>query len=124
MQRILTSRVVVEVSAYQPAIPGPGVPAVCRCMHPYITAARPDVPFKIGLLTFVQHLMRGAHKNYSGIMFQDVFCEPGSIRGRIHFKPVGCSQLLNGRDRSEEHTSELQSLMRISYAVFCLPKKH
>src|SRR3546814_8399779 len=27
------------------------------------------------------------------------------------------------RDRSEEHTSELQSLMRISYAVFCLNKK-
>src|SRR3546814_4441336 len=27
-------------------------------------------------------------------------------------------------DRSEEHTSELQSLMRISYAVFCLIKKY
>src|SRR3546814_8235688 len=32
---------------------------------------------------------------------------------------VSCSQ-----DRSEEHTSELQSLMRISYAVFCLKKKN
>src|SRR3546814_5941872 len=30
---------------------------------------------------------------------------------------------LPGVDRSEEHTSELQSLMRISYAVFCLKKK-
>src|SRR3546814_5214242 len=29
-----------------------------------------------------------------------------------------------GLDRSEEHTSELQSLMRISYAVFCLKKKN
>src|SRR3546814_5141509 len=28
-----------------------------------------------------------------------------------------------GKPRSEEHTSELQSLMRISYAVFCLKKK-
>src|SRR3546814_2545057 len=28
------------------------------------------------------------------------------------------------KDRSEEHTSELQSLMRISYAVFCLKKKN
>src|SRR3546814_9543827 len=28
-----------------------------------------------------------------------------------------------GLDRSEEHTSELQSLMRLSYAVFCLKKK-
>src|SRR3546814_9491065 len=31
---------------------------------------------------------------------------------------------LEPRTRSEEHTSELQSLMRISYAVFCLKKKH
>src|SRR3546814_10791481 len=29
----------------------------------------------------------------------------------------------SGENRSEEHTSELQSLMRISYAVFCLKKK-
>src|SRR3546814_8585749 len=33
------------------------------------------------------------------------------------------SILTNGSTRSEEHTSELQSLMRISYAVFCLKKK-
>src|SRR3546814_1197305 len=31
---------------------------------------------------------------------------------------------LEGAQRSEEHTSELQSLMRISYAVFCLKKKN
>src|SRR3546814_7844501 len=31
---------------------------------------------------------------------------------------------LDSLDRSEEHTSELQSLMRISYAVFCLKKKN
>src|SRR3546814_8635640 len=31
--------------------------------------------------------------------------------------------LAQHRNRSEEHTSELQSLMRISYAVFCLKKK-
>src|SRR3546814_2534393 len=30
---------------------------------------------------------------------------------------------IEGAQRSEEHTSELQSLMRISYAVFCLKKK-
>src|SRR3546814_2308284 len=30
---------------------------------------------------------------------------------------------MNAQERSEEHTSELQSLMRISYAVFCLKKK-
>src|SRR3546814_2333415 len=43
--------------------------------------------------------------------------------------PNGVSDRLAGsqpiplRSRSEEHTSELQSLMRISYAVFCLKKK-
>src|SRR3546814_17545870 len=33
------------------------------------------------------------------------------------------TELAAHADRSEEHTSELQSLMRISYAVFCLKKK-
>src|SRR3546814_10811505 len=33
------------------------------------------------------------------------------------------SARISSSDRSEEHTSELQSLMRISYAVFCLKKK-
>src|SRR3546814_7161534 len=33
------------------------------------------------------------------------------------------SPSIEARKRSEEHTSELQSLMRISYAVFCLKKK-
>src|SRR3546814_10481883 len=41
---------------------------------------------------------------------------------------VAAIKALTGLDvwkaRSEEHTSELQSLMRISYAVFCLKKKH
>src|SRR3546814_2460085 len=40
---------------------------------------------------------------------------------------VTCSFDVNARwrdGRSEEHTSELQSLMRISYAVFCLKKKN
>src|SRR3546814_15335088 len=43
---------------------------------------------------------------------------------RLRAPPRLCSLLRPGRkDRSEEHTSELQSLMRISYAVFCLKKK-
>src|SRR3546814_10350565 len=37
--------------------------------------------------------------------------------------PAGHRIGLDRRRRSEEHTSELQSLMRISYAVFCLKKK-
>src|SRR3546814_10369098 len=35
----------------------------------------------------------------------------------------GIGRVDDGNVRSEEHTSELQSLMRISYAVFCLKKK-
>src|SRR3546814_5141741 len=41
----------------------------------------------------------------------------------LHRHLVLVEQALVGADRSEEHTSELQSLMRISYAVFCLKKK-
>src|SRR3546814_6613163 len=38
---------------------------------------------------------------------------------------VGAAAIVKGATaRSEEHTSELQSLMRISYAVFCLKKKN
>src|SRR3546814_3953029 len=40
------------------------------------------------------------------------------------FIEAGQQAGLPRNDRSEEHTSELQSLMRISYAVFCLKKKN
>src|SRR3546814_5422696 len=45
-----------------------------------------------------------------------------SFVGRISSHSIGGMAVLAGRLRSEEHTSELQSLMRISYAVFCLKK--
>src|SRR3546814_10243973 len=54
-------------------------------------------------------------------------------RPRLHQRAEALARRALGRDiekvefavaiRSEEHTSELQSLMRISYAVFCLKKK-
>src|SRR3546814_1324496 len=44
-------------------------------------------------------------------------------RGLAHRQPEEEGTRRDGRGRSEEHTSELQSLMRISYAVFCLKKK-
>src|SRR3546814_2066311 len=68
-------------------------------------------------------------------LFRSLGCrfDPG---GRSRFRPDGTRWLhtrLGARAsrsrrelfllRSEEHTSELQSLMRISYAVFCLKKK-
>src|SRR3546814_4789252 len=59
---------------------------------------------------------------------------PGGVNSPVRaFKSVGGEPFFVQRaegpylfdvDRSEEHTSELQSLMRISYAVFCLKKKN
>src|SRR3546814_10220172 len=46
-------------------------------------------------------------------------------RGRRSRAPERCAMPNSSfKPRSEEHTSELQSLMRISYAVFCLKKKN
>src|SRR3546814_2247295 len=50
--------------------------------------------------------------------FARTICPARTRRGYDH--PTARS---GWTDRSEEHTSELQSLMRISYAVFCLKKK-
>src|SRR3546814_9940212 len=58
---------------------------------------------------------------------------PAAREGRLAMMTSGPAQAVGqvrpwllriGRQRSEEHTSELQSLMRISYAVFCLKKKN
>src|SRR3546814_10783249 len=50
-------------------------------------------------------------------VWPDVTVEEGSLR----FHMTGLRKALgDGMERSEEHTSALQSLMRISYAVFCL----
>src|SRR3546814_8706562 len=63
-----------------------------------------------------------------------VFCPLRRGHVKIHsallaLALLGCKEAaapppLNAMERSEEHTSELQSLMRISYAVFCLQKKN
>src|SRR3546814_10704991 len=70
-----------------------------------------------------------SHQEYLDALYDD----PGlvlAIRG-VSFTPYLMSELhdqngmlvMERSCRSEEHTSELQSLMRISYAVFCLKKK-
>src|SRR3546814_4622296 len=66
-------------------------------------------------------------------------CAHSSPRKKVHSSGTGPGQRTTSRSwirpsrgfwclfspqRSEEHTSELQSLMRISYAVFCLKKKN
>src|SRR3546814_6906544 len=49
----------------------------------------------------------------------------GGIRGHVRSfaRAAQTKRARSAASRSEEHTSELQSLMRISYAVFCLKKK-
>src|SRR3546814_6605421 len=57
------------------------------------------------------------------------FKNDGQIYGEENYRVMATDedqarrQALTNATRSEEHTSELQSLMRISYAVFCLKKK-
>src|SRR3546814_7577355 len=51
------------------------------------------------------------------LLFGGAIQMAGSVKGRKAARHATS-------DRSEEHTSELQSLMRISYAVFCLKKKN
>src|SRR3546814_14911648 len=68
--------------------------------------------------------LRGTDHHRTG-RFQEAFvCLPGSRgvgRGADRLRvPVERPQPGDFVERSEEHTSELQSLMRISYAVFCL----
>src|SRR3546814_2446375 len=50
--------------------------------------------------------------------------QPGAGRQQTMVRPgIVVGHGAKAQQRSEEHTSELQSLMRISYAVFCLKKK-
>src|SRR3546814_5745043 len=67
-------------------------------------------------------------------LFRSSYCCANSKRPALHHSRAECAGTNPGpghghrrardrRPRSEEHTSELQSLMRISYAVFCLKKK-
>src|SRR3546814_4205714 len=53
---------------------------------------------------------------------QTIFCV--ALYTRMSIFPILAPENSPRKARSEEHTSELQSLMRISYAVFCLKKKN
>src|SRR3546814_7324390 len=80
-------------------------------------------------------LFRSPNASYHGLKFTEAF---GNLAFILAARTLGLRDLgpalapmnaflaLTGMEtlaRSEEHTSELQSLMRISYAVFCLKKK-
>src|SRR3546814_1276080 len=84
---------------------------------------RPRAPRKrlVGRRRRTPRLLR--HRNLAGPARLGL--RPGRGTGRLDVARLVRMNLPPGvaPDRSEEHTSELQSLMRISYAVFCLKKK-
>src|SRR3546814_7850304 len=68
-----------------------------------------------------ERIARPAPANHGQLFFR-AGAESFGIRrpGDIFQHPAGAAGAIKRALRSEEHTSELQSLMRISYAVFCL----
>src|SRR3546814_10280950 len=92
-------------------------PPALRCDHETIYRASPEPAF-----TCIGHLLGAADEvgawngEPAGDLPQRQLFFFGNALDVIGDAPIGI--------RSEEHTSELQSLMRISYAVFCLIQKH
>src|SRR3546814_3059354 len=84
--------------------------AVWWSMFPtYDTIPRPWKPLAANVATLL-----AMQRNHKGAAFSPWGPSPVTILRTATGSPY---------NRSEEHTSELQSLMRISYAVFCLKKK-
>src|SRR3546814_7909740 len=63
----------------------------------------------------------GSAQGHGGV--RDLYAQQPPGRARPPASRFRLVSVSSGTPRSEEHTSELQSLMRISYAVFCLKKK-
>src|SRR3546814_10607839 len=70
-----------------------------------------------------EDLIPALSHNDSHVLMPDRYSRVSRPDGLDPFRPVPQHDPAPG-SRSEEHTSELQSLMRISYAVFCLKKKN
>src|SRR3546814_2368990 len=91
------------------------------------TAERSDDGLELWMPTLAPGLARAAAAATLGIAEDRVTVHPMLVGGgfgvNLEHQVAEQAALLADRLRSEEHTSELQSLMRISYAVFCLKKK-
>src|SRR3546814_16222703 len=85
----------------------------------FLMIRRPPISTRTDTLFPYTTLFRSL--SVDGVEF-DLSTKVPSTNNVLRFENVGVS-VGSGSDRSEEHTSELQSLMRISYAVFCLTKK-
>src|SRR3546814_1261831 len=70
-----------------------------------------------------QCLCRMFVSSIAGIQHRAIDLVSDQLHGARTLVPDHDHVSAHGVQRSEEHTSELQSLMRISYAVFCLKKK-
>src|SRR3546814_1082028 len=82
---------------------------------PYVVN-RHDIPRRLGNAGVADHVLVGIH--CSGPTPR----APSGLPWRTSSSSTVCRAAPENAFRSEEHTSELQSLMRISYAVFCLKK--
>src|SRR3546814_4017863 len=100
-------------------------------MDPMTLAAAPDPSLPV-----ITHFIDGRPRASSRPLFENRDPTTGMVTSLVHEADAAAvdeavsaaRRALHGpwagfTDRSEEHTSELQSLMRISYAVFCLKKK-
>src|SRR3546814_4226916 len=91
-----------------------------------LTVARPDREERM-IRLLVQIVGLGVET--ATVLVREMFCRPFRDRralagyAGLTGTPFRSGGLEREQGRSEEHTSELQSLMRISYAVFCLKKK-
>src|SRR3546814_1316667 len=89
-----------------------------------LTAAITKVLAETGGATFVDYanIDKAPEERERGITISTAHVEYETAER--HYAHVDCPGHADYvKNRSEEHTSELQSLMRISYAVFCLKKK-